>query len=75
MPYEFNWAVNHQRSGNNYGHQEQRKGDNTKGSYFVHLPDGRVQRVTYFVNGNSGFVAKVIFEGNPVFLKRPTHGY
>ena len=42
--------------GNNFGQEEQRDGDNTRGEYFVNLPDGRLQRVTYSVNGASGFV-------------------
>ncbi|CAL4171879.1 unnamed protein product, partial [Meganyctiphanes norvegica] len=61
--YEFNYAVNDQYSGSNYGHQENRDGYNTQGSYFVHLPDGRLQRVNYSVNGDSGFLARVSYEG------------
>ncbi|XP_042893376.1 pro-resilin-like [Penaeus japonicus] len=61
--YDFNYAVNDQPSGKNYGHQEARDGPNTQGSYFVLLPDGRLQRVTYTVNGDSGYVAEVVYEG------------
>ena len=35
----------------------------TSGEYFVKLPDGRTQRVTYTVDGYSGFDAKVTYEG------------
>ncbi|KAK4310913.1 hypothetical protein Pmani_017548 [Petrolisthes manimaculis] len=60
--YEFNYGVK-DYSGNNFGHQEARDGDNTKGSYSVQLPDGRRQTVTYYVDGDSGFVADVKYSG------------
>ncbi|XP_042883270.1 pro-resilin-like [Penaeus japonicus] len=61
--YNFNWAVKHDDSGNDFGHQEARDGDNTQGSYYVQLPDGRLQTVKYFVDGDSGYVAEVNYEG------------
>ncbi|XP_047472485.1 pro-resilin-like [Penaeus chinensis] len=61
--YDFNYAANDPSSGNDFGHQETRDGDNTQGSYYVLLPDGRLQRVTYSVNGDSGYVADVTYEG------------
>ncbi|XP_047471372.1 pro-resilin-like [Penaeus chinensis] len=61
--YDFNYAVNDPSSANDFGHQETRDGDNTQGSYYVLLPDGRLQRVTYSVNGDSGYVADVTYEG------------
>ncbi|XP_050720282.1 pro-resilin-like [Eriocheir sinensis] len=75
--YNFNWAVNDAPSGNNYGQQESRQGDNTQGSYYVHLPDGRLQRVDYTVSGDSGFVAQVTYEGQAQFPQqnRPQQGY
>ena len=45
------------------GHNEQREGDVTYGQYYVHLPDGRLQLVTYSVDGSSGYVADVSYEG------------
>ncbi|XP_037794100.1 pro-resilin-like [Penaeus monodon] len=62
--YDFNYAVNDPPSGNDFGHQEARDGPNTQGSYYVLLPDGRLQRVIYTVNGNSGYVADVTYEGD-----------
>ena len=61
--YDFNYAVKDDYSGNDFGHQEARDGYNTEGSYYVQLPDGRLQKVTYTVNGDSGFVAEVSYEG------------
>ena len=50
-------------SGNNYNAQEARDGYDTQGSYYVLLPDGRHQTVTYYVNGDSGYVAEVTYQG------------
>ncbi|XP_042242114.1 cuticle protein 8-like [Homarus americanus] len=61
--YNFNYAVEHDPSGNDFGHQETRDGDNTQGSYYVQLPDGRRQTVTYFVDGDSGYIADVKYDG------------
>ncbi|XP_037802120.1 pro-resilin-like [Penaeus monodon] len=61
--YSFNWAVSDDSSSNEFGHQEARDGEDTQGSYYVQLPDGRLQTVTYFVDGDSGYVAEVNYEG------------
>ncbi|XP_027213820.2 pro-resilin-like [Penaeus vannamei] len=61
--YDFNYAVKDDYSSNDFGHQEARDGYNTQGSYYVLLPDGRLQKVAYTVNGDSGFVAEVSYEG------------
>ncbi|XP_037801915.1 uncharacterized protein LOC119596651 [Penaeus monodon] len=61
--YSFNWAVSDDSSSNEFGHQEARDGDHTQGSYYVQLPDGRLQTVTYFVDGDSGYVAEVNYKG------------
>nr|XP_053650911.1 pro-resilin-like [Cherax quadricarinatus] len=62
--YNFTWQVKDDASGNDYGHQETRDGANTQGSYYVLLPDGRLERVNYTVNGDSGYVAQVTYEGH-----------
>ena len=61
--YSFDWAVNDGYSGNNYGHSESRDGSLTSGSYYVQLPDGRLQRVTYTVDGYGGYQAEVTYNG------------
>lgn len=50
-------------SGNDFGQEEARDGDHTQGSFYVALSDGRVQKVTYYIDGDSGFVADVQYEG------------
>ncbi|KAK8392587.1 hypothetical protein O3P69_014771 [Scylla paramamosain] len=61
--YDYNYAVKDEYSGNDFGAQEARDGYDTQGSYYVQLPDGRLQKVIYTVNGDSGFVAEVTYEG------------
>ncbi|XP_045617845.2 cuticle protein 8-like [Procambarus clarkii] len=61
--YNYNYVIKNDYSGNDFGHQEARDGDNTKGSYYVQLPDGRLQTVTYFVDGDRGYVAEVSYQG------------
>ncbi|XP_071540881.1 cuticle protein 19.8-like [Panulirus ornatus] len=61
--YSFDYGVRDGASGNDFGHQESRDGYNTQGSYSVQLPDGRLQTVRYTVNGDSGYVAEVTYQG------------
>ena len=63
MPYAFAYAVKDDPSYNDYGHQETSDGKVVSGSYRVLLPDGRVQTVNYKVDGYSGYVADVQYEG------------
>ncbi|XP_042870817.1 cuticle protein 7-like [Penaeus japonicus] len=60
--YDYEWGVRDSFSANDFGHNEDRDGYNTRGSYYVQLPDGRRQKVTYYVNGDSGYVAEVTYE-------------
>ncbi|XP_069164010.1 cuticle protein 19-like [Procambarus clarkii] len=62
--------------GNDFGHQESRDGYDTKGTYYVQLPDGRVQKVTYGVSGDSGYVPVVSYEGEakyPAYQPAPAY--
>ncbi|XP_068209983.1 cuticle protein 7-like [Palaemon carinicauda] len=65
--YSFNYAVKDESSENDFGHQETRDGDGTQGSYYVQLPDGRLQTVKYYVDGDSGYVAEVSYQGEARF--------
>ncbi|XP_069937586.1 cuticle protein 7-like [Cherax quadricarinatus] len=78
--YSFDYAVNDPPSGNDFGHQESRDGDHTQGSYYVQLPDGRLQQVTYTVSGDSGYLAEVTYQGEaryptyqPAYRPTPTY--
>ncbi|XP_042239611.1 cuticle protein 19-like [Homarus americanus] len=81
--YDFNYAVKDDYNGNDFGHQESRDGYNTQGSYYVLLPDGRLQRVTYYVDGDSGYVPQIEYEGvaqypayqpSPSYQPTPSYG-
>merc|ERR1712080_288659 len=61
--YSYSWAVKDDYTSNNYGQNEDRNGAVTKGSYYVALPDGRLQKVTYSVDAYGGYVADVSYEG------------
>ncbi|XP_071551236.1 uncharacterized protein [Panulirus ornatus] len=61
--YSSQYAVKDDYSGNDFGHDESRDGYNTQGSYYALLPDSRLQKVNYYVNGDSGYVAEVSYEG------------
>jgi len=51
----------------NFGAGESREGYATSGSYYVTLPDGRLQKVSYSVDGEGGYVADVSYEGEAQF--------
>ena len=52
--YSFSWGVKDDYSKNDFGQDETRAGDKTTGSYYVLLPDGRRQKVTYSVDAYGG---------------------
>lgn len=60
-PYSFNYNVQDVPSYNYYGHQESGNGQTVSGSYYVVLPDGRRQMVTYKDNGD-GLTADVKYD-------------
>merc|ERR1711962_1436887 len=57
--YAYEYSVLDDLVGTNFADHEARDGPHTEGQYSVHLPDGRLQTVTYTVDGNSGYVADV----------------
>ena len=58
-PYSFQYGVSDDYSGANFAAQETADGKAVTGSYTVHLPDGRVQTVTYTADHYNGYVADV----------------
>merc|ERR1711971_1129377 len=63
--YTFGYNVNNKEGYEPqlFTHDENRDGYQTHGEYSVALPDGRIQRVVYRVDGDSGFIADVTYEG------------
>merc|ERR1712117_599443 len=73
--YTYTYGVSDDYSQNNYGQTESRDGYNTQGEYFVNLPDGRLQKVTYTVSGDAGYVADVVYTGEAQYPPEPAGGY
>jgi len=71
--YSFEWLVKDDYSKNDYGQKESRSGANTKGSYHVALPDGRIQTVTYTVDGYGGYVVDVQYSGEAQYPDTPAY--
>ena len=57
--YHYGYEVHSPYHGTKFGHREAGDGHNTKGQYYVHLPDGRLQTVHYNADHYKGYVANV----------------
>ena len=57
---------------NNFGHQENSDGKAVTGSYFVNLPDGRLQNVNYKAD-DYGYVADVQYTGEVKYDYKPAY--
>lgn len=73
--YQFTYGVQDDYTKNNFGQQESRDGYSATGEYFVNLPDGRLQKVVYTVNGEGGYVADVSYSGEAQYPPEPKGGY
>ena len=62
-PYTYTYAVNDAKAAVNFGEEKSGGGDAAKGSYYVSLPDGRLQTVRYAVEPVGGYVADVSYGG------------
>ena len=71
MKYSYGYIVKDDATKVDFGHRESRNGTVTKGRYNVVLPDGRRQIVKYHVNGDSGYVADVTYEGETTETSLP----
>merc|ERR1712243_116191 len=72
--YGYEYGVQDEYSGVNFGQNEKRDGYSTSGQYRVLLPDGRTQIVTYHTaDAYSGNVAEVVYEGTPHYGPAPVH--
>ncbi|XP_068246398.1 uncharacterized protein [Palaemon carinicauda] len=63
FPYSYEYNVKDDYEGAHFGHKESGEGSNTNGQYFVRLPDGRVQTVTYYTD-KEGFHSDVVYAGD-----------
>ena len=61
--YNYAYTVADDIEGTHFGKNEIRDGPHTEGEYHVALPDGRIQTVTYHVDGLSGYIADVNYSG------------
>ncbi|KAA0183846.1 Cuticle Protein CPR RR Uncl [Hyalella azteca] len=73
MEYKFDWQVDDAESGSYYGHREGTDGARVVGSHYVWLPDGRLRRVDYYVDADSGYVPTITYINNytPSWGQRP----
>ena len=68
QPFAYEYGVKDGYSGADFAKNEnQDASGNVAGSYVVHLPDGRVQTVTYTADHYNGYVADVTYTGEPVY--------
>ena len=74
-PYEYSYAVADDYSKSIFNAQEASKAGVVTGSYSVHLPDGRIQTVTYTADHANGYVATVEYSGEAVYPPAPAGGY
>merc|ERR1719320_1064701 len=66
-PYRYEYEVHDDKVYLGFGAEEEGDGkDNVVGFYHVQLPDGRLQKVTYTVNGYGGYIADVAYDGEAV---------
>ncbi|KAF2368312.1 Acyl-CoA thioester hydrolase/bile acid-CoA amino acid N-acetyltransferase [Trinorchestia longiramus] len=74
MNYNFAWKVDDAEYQNYYGHQEAGNNGRVEGSYYVWLPDQRLMRVDYYVDGDSGFVPTITYQDayGPMWEQRPS---
>lgn len=73
--YAFEYVVRDPLHGGLHGHSETRRGQDTHGRYFVLLPDGRLQTVTYIAN-ERGYFPQVVYTGEakPAIAMKPSLG-
>lgn len=61
MPFQFDWGVNDDDSGNQYMQRVESDGAIVNGEYRVLLPDGRTQVVKFNSNPDDGYTADVTY--------------
>merc|ERR1712029_1185785 len=71
--YTWEYAVKDDYTSNDFGAKENRDGYLTNGKYYVALPDGRLQTVTYTVDGYNGYVPVVEYAGEAQYPDAPVY--
>ncbi|XP_068248182.1 pro-resilin-like [Palaemon carinicauda] len=80
MPFDFEYAVKDDYKGLDFGHDSNSDGNLVTGKYYVLLPDGRTQIVTYTADHYNGYQAEVTYEGEAKYPETkpyepsPTYG-
>lgn len=67
--YTYEYAVKDDYTKNDFGAKESRNAALTEGKYYVSLPDGRLQTVTYTVDGYNGYVPVVEYSGEAYYAE------
>ncbi|XP_064099719.1 cuticle protein 19-like isoform X2 [Macrobrachium nipponense] len=74
MPYDFRYGIRDEYTGNDFGHEETSNGDAVTGRYYVLLPDGRRQVVSYVADHHRGYIATITYENVAVHPSNPVQG-
>merc|ERR1712083_875411 len=75
-PYTYTYGVADDYSKANFNAAETSDANGVVGgSYYVSLPDGRIQTVTYTADHVNGYVAEVSYSGEAVYPPAPAGGY
>ncbi|XP_022906868.2 pro-resilin-like [Onthophagus taurus] len=67
--YNFQYDVQEQHEGTDFGHAETRQGEHAQGRYYVTLPDGRKQTVDYTAD-EQGFKPQISYEKTNNYASR-----
>ncbi|CAB4059349.1 unnamed protein product [Lepeophtheirus salmonis] len=77
--YKYGYDIRDDYHGTNFGASESSYGQGIRGEYHVHLPDGRIQTVSYYDDGNSGLIADVSYTKygalRPIGHRSVSHGH
>lgn len=74
QPYKFAYEVKDAASYNDFGQSESSDGKVVNGNYFVQLPDGRMQMVTYLADAY-GYNANVEYKGEAKYPEYKSPSY
>ncbi|CAH1644446.1 unnamed protein product [Spodoptera littoralis] len=71
--YKFGYDVKSHHTGDHKKHHEHRHGDQVKGEYALHEPDGGARHVHYHADKHSGFHADVKHSIHHIVPKKHHH--